>query len=275
MLYSSGHLGSATILNSLVDMPEFDIIGIIKSEQLTLTAKSASKIKTYFRKIGWQFGWLLCWQQCILLIGYAVNLILPGRENRILPAWKIAGKYGIALFHYVDVNHPAVVTQLRRLKPDLIISAYFNQILKEAIIDIPRYGILNVHPGWLPAYRGAMAYFWVLKNGSDSAGVSVHWIDQGIDTGALISQRRFRISKNMTQQKVLVLTAVIGARLLQRVVRQLLAGENPAAIDNEFSEQNYYSIPAQQDFDDYFKRRRFFRIRELLSFVFRVIRRHQ
>ena len=269
LLYSSGHLGSATVLNNIVDMPEFELLCVVKSEQLTLTRGSAKKIKKYFKKVGWRFGWLLLWQQLIQIIGYAVNLILPGRENRIRPAWNIGKRYHIPVRHYHDINDAAAVKYIKDLKPDLIVSAYFNQILKEAIINIPLYGTLNIHPGWLPAYRGAMAYFWVLKNGSDSAGVSIHWIDKGIDTGMLISRRKFTITAKMTQQKVLVLTAVIGVKLLQRVARTLLAGDTPVAITSETAGHHYYSVPGEKDFDEYFKRRRFFRIRELLSFLFR------
>ena len=87
-----------------------------------------------------------------------------------------------------DINHPTVINLIQDLKPDIIVSAYFNQIIKEPVIDLPKFGILNIHPGWLPAYRGAMAYFWVLKNGSEKAGVSIHWIDKGIDTGELVSR---------------------------------------------------------------------------------------
>ena len=82
---------------------------------------------------------------------------------------------------------------MRQCQPDVLVSAYFSQILKSEIIQLPRFGVLNIHPGWLPAYRGAMAYFWVLHNGSDPGGVSVHWIDEGIDTGEILERRFFRI----------------------------------------------------------------------------------
>ncbi|MGK0298115.1 MAG: methionyl-tRNA formyltransferase [Gammaproteobacteria bacterium] len=85
-----------------------------------------------------------------------------------------------------NINHSSVIRLIQDIKPDLIVSAYFNQIIKEPIINLPRLGILNMHPGWLPAYRGVMAYFWVLKNGSDEAGVSIHWIGKGIDAGELV-----------------------------------------------------------------------------------------
>ena len=111
---------------------------------------------------------------------------MPGHRDQILPAWQISRKYNIPIHRISDINNPSVTELLHKLEPDIIVSAYFNQIIKEPVIELPKVGILNIHPGWLPAYRGAMAYFWVLKNGSEKAGVSIHWIDKGIDTGKLV-----------------------------------------------------------------------------------------
>ena len=169
-------------------MPEFEIIGIIKSKPLPFTRKTAKDLKKQLKNIGWRFGWLLFWQQTIQFLGYVINILLPGDGDRILPVWKISREYGIPVKHVHDINHPTVINLIQDLKPDIIVSAYFNQIIKEPVIDLPKFGILNIHPGWLPAYRGAMAYFWVLKNGSEKAGVSIHWIDKGIDTGELVSR---------------------------------------------------------------------------------------
>lgn len=250
-------------------MPEFEIIGIIKSKPLPLTRKTAKDLKKHLKNIGWRFGWLLFWQQTIQFLGYVINILLPGDGDRILPVWKISREYGIPVKHVHDINHPTVINLIQDLKPDIIVSAYFNQIIKEPVIDLPKFGILNIHPGWLPAYRGAMAYFWVLKNGSEKAGVSIHWIDKGIDTGELVSRREFKIKNGMTQQKVLIFTAVIGSILLQRIAKLLLTGQKLHAISVKGEPEQYYSLPGEKEFDDYFKHRRFFRIRDLVSFLLR------
>lgn len=98
---------------------------------------------------------------------------------------------------------------------------------------------------WLPAYRVAMTYFWVLHNGSDRGGVSVHWIDKGIDTGEIIERRSFPIAEHATQETVLMLTAVIGARLLRRVIRRLQNGQ-PARnvlLEIDAPTADYYPMP--------------------------------
>ncbi|MFT5425667.1 MAG: methionyl-tRNA formyltransferase [Gammaproteobacteria bacterium] len=194
---------------------------------------------------------------------------MPGDRGRVLPVWKISRIYDIPVKRVSDINQPAVVKLLEDLKPDIIVSAYFNQIIKEPIIELPRLGILNIHPGWLPAYRGAMAYFWVLKNGSETAGVSVHWIDKGTDTGEIVARRQIKIEKGMTQQKVLILTAVTGSILLQRIAKLILTGQKPNGISVKDEQSQYYSVPGEKEFNEYFNQQRFFRIRDVISFLLR------
>ncbi len=251
-------------------MPEFEIVGLVKSKPLKFTRAGARKIRKHLKKVGWRFGWLLFWQQMIQGAGYLITLLIPYRKGRLLPAWSLAKDRNIPVNTCLDINDPNTIRFINNLKPDLIISAYFNQILKPPIIAIPEHGILNVHPGWLPVYRGVMAYFWVLKNSHESAGVSVHWIDEGIDTGSLVARRSFVIKPGMTQQRVLTITAIIGARLLNRIGAKLLSGQNPETIsvDNEMA--SYYPMPGSDDFNEYFKTKRFFRIRDLLSTMLKI-----
>ncbi len=270
VLYSSGHLGSATIFNKLLNMPEFEIVTLVKSQPLTFTAAGARKIRRHLKKMGWQFAWLLFWQQTIQGFGYLINLIFHFNRRQLLPAWLLAKERDVPIIKCTSINDPNVVRLIKELNPDLIISAYFNQILKPDIIAIPKQGILNVHPGWLPAYRGAMTYFWVLKNGSDSAGVSVHWIDEGVDTGDVVARRSFTIKPGMTQQHVLSITAVIGARLLKRIGAKLLSGTTPETIAVDTQNASYYPLPGSDEFHDYFRSRRFFRIRDLLRYILRI-----
>jgi methionyl-tRNA formyltransferase len=103
----------------------------------------------------------------------------------------------------------------------------------------------------------------------------VHWIDEGIDTGEILERRPFPIAQNATQETVLMLTAVIGARLLRRVIRRLQGGQ-PAhtTIKEQAGSENYYPMPGDKEFASYFEQRRFFRIRDVLGLIaFRGLRR--
>ena len=268
VLYSSGHLGSAMIMNKLLNMPEINIVGVVKSQPLKLTFKGRTRIKQHLQKVGWRFAWLLLWQRCIQSLGFLFTLVFPFSQKRLKPAWKIAADHNIPVFQCGNINGENSERFIAQLKPDLLISAYFSQILKKNIISLPLKGVLNVHPGWLPAYKGAMAYFWVLKNGSDRGGVTVHWIDEGIDTGKILARRSFLLRPNSTQETVLMFTATIGARLIQRIVRRLIARKDPTFnIIHGDEENSYYTMPGEKDFEAYSQQRRFFRIRDVLGLL--------
>lgn len=267
VLYSAGHLGSATILNRLAKAKEMRIVGVIKARPASFTSKGVKKLKKHLKKVGWRFGWLIFWQQLIQVVAYGLVLITPFLRRRLTPGWVLAKQKGIPIHYCKSINDKECLDVIRALKPDLIISAYFNQILKKEAIQAPRIGVLNVHPGWLPAYRGAMCYFWVLKNAEERGGVTVHWIDEGIDTGEILARKSFHLKAGWTQQKVLALTAIIGARLLKRIGRKLYNGEQPAPMSQPDREgAAYYPMPAEADFEDYFAERRYFRIRDIFGF---------
>jgi methionyl-tRNA formyltransferase len=274
LLYSAGHLGSATVFNRLVDSEEFDIVAVVKARAVPFSRKGARKLRRHLRKIGWRFGWLLFWQSVVQGLAFYLLRLIPVAGKRLAPGWALAYRRGIPIHRCRSINDEETLRFIASLEPDVLVSAYFTQILRKPAIEVPRLGVLNVHPGWLPAYRGAMVYFWVLKNGEDRGGVTVHWIDEGIDTGAILARRAFRIRRGWTQHKVLVMTAVIGSHLLRRVGRVLAAGQEPEplAVPREEREA-YYAMPQGEDFDAYFRRRRFFRIRDMFGYIWRRIRR--
>jgi hypothetical protein len=258
ILYSSGHLGSATILNRLISKGPYRIVGIVKTKPIPLSASGARKLKKHLRHVGWQFGWLLFWQQIIQWIAFGAAVLLPSTSRSLKPTWKLARDHSIPIHRASNINDTESQTFISDLEPDIIISAYFNQILKKSVLDLPKTGVLNVHPGWLPAYRGAMGYFWVLRNGSENGGVSVHWMGEGIDTGQLLARRVFTV------------TAVIGARLLKRIGLQLSHGARPAHLVVDDAEaSDYYPMPGQNEFNSYFEERRFFRIRDIFGYLLR------
>jgi methionyl-tRNA formyltransferase len=91
------------------------------------------------------------------------------------------------------VNGPSVLEQLRSWAPDLGLSIAYNQIFRRALLEIPRLGFLNFHAGMLPNYRGRNVINWAIINGERELGLTAHFVDEGIDTGDLLLQRRIPI----------------------------------------------------------------------------------
>lgn len=271
ILYSAGHAGSAIVLNILDEAPDIEIVGIVRAPPL-----KSKNLRDDMRRIGWRFSWLLLWQRIVqmLIFGAAIALRPWLWKKTLLPGWYLAQTRNIPVRSCRNVNHPAVEKFIQDKQPDIIISAFFNRILKPNIIGIPRLGVLNIHPGWLPDYKGVMNYFWALKNNEAQAGVTLHWINEGIDTGDIVSRRKFIIHADSTQHQVLVKAAVIGGRLAASAARKLARGEPlPALPQTQEDHHAYYSMPDEKDFDTYFKTRRFFRIRDVLAAALRRWRR--
>lgn len=93
----------------------------------------------------------------------------------------------------LDLLLPAGTAGLGRAlagyRPDLLVMYGFNWILPPEVFQLPRLGTINIHPGWLPRYRGAAPDMWAIRNGDDEVGVTVHRVDEGMDTGPILARR--------------------------------------------------------------------------------------
>jgi methionyl-tRNA formyltransferase len=86
-----------------------------------------------------------------------------------------------------------IVNEIRNINPDLIISAYYRKIFPKELIDIPRLGIVNIHPSLLPFYRGPVPTAWAILNNESEFGITLHKVDAGIDTGDILFQSKHEI----------------------------------------------------------------------------------
>ena len=100
---------------------------------------------------------------------------------------RLAKGLGAEIFSYDNVNSENVLADFRAFAPDLIVSIRFGQIFKQPLINIPRCGVINLHSGILPNYRGVLATFWAILNGDKEIGATLHFIsDAKIDEGEII-----------------------------------------------------------------------------------------
>jgi methionyl-tRNA formyltransferase len=125
---------------------------------------------------------------------HKVIFIVPRYENQdpVLRCW--AEKIGASFMPCRDVNSKEFIETLKRYPADIFVSMSFDQILKKEIIQIPKKGFINCHAGALPFYRGRNPLNWVLINGENKFGITVHYVDEGIDTGDIVVQKLFPIS---------------------------------------------------------------------------------
>lgn len=119
-----------------------------------------------------------------------------------------------------------IVADLQELRPDLILVAAFGQMLSQAVLDIPRLGVLNVHASLLPRYRGAAPIQWAILNGDEVTGVTIMWLTLEMDAGDIFLQEEQPIRPDDTAGTLAARLARQGAQLLVTALRQIEAGQS-------------------------------------------------
>lgn len=150
------------------------------------------------------------------------------------------------------VNHPESLEIIKSYKPDLLISIAGNQIFKQPLIDLAPKGCLNLHTALLPKYRGLMPSFWVLKNNEKETGVSVFFVDKGIDSGPILVQKNLPIHKNMTQAELIKKSKKLGMDAIIESIELIHQG-NYKLIPNPEEEKTYFTFPTREDVKAFYK----------------------
>jgi len=156
-------------------------------------------------------------------------------KNNNIPEIKIKG----------SINSEKNLKIIHSHKPDLLISILGNQIFKKPLIELAPKGCINLHTALLPKYRGLMPTFWVMKNNEKYTGVSVFFVDEGIDSGPIILQEKLEIG-NSTQQSLITKTKRIGMQLILKSI-DLISNNKVVLIPNDESKKTYYSFPTRKD----------------------------
>ena len=143
------------------------------------------------------------------------------------------------------INNINSVNKIKSFKPDLLVSILGNQIFKEPILNLAPKGCINLHTALLPKYRGLMPTFWVLKNNEKKTGVSVFFVDDGIDSGPIIVQEEVEIG-NRTQKELILHTKKLGMEAIAKSI-DLIQKEEVQLIENDISQKTYFSFPTRQD----------------------------
>lgn len=150
-----------------------------------------------------------------------------GRDLRLQPSpvKSLAQKLDLPVLQPMRARDELFIAELRELKPDLIVVVAYGHILPPAILDLPKFGCLNVHTSLLPKYRGAGPIQWAIANGETETGVTVMKMDAGLDTGPIISQRRTPILPVDDSATLHDRLALLGAELLVETIPDYVAGK--------------------------------------------------
>ncbi len=147
-----------------------------------------------------------------------------GRGLKAPPVKTLALELGIPLMQSEKLRQPEAMDQLRAWNPDLIVVAAFGQILRKDVLDVPRYGCINVHASLLPRWRGAAPINAAILHGDEVTGVTIMQMDVGLDTGPMLTQRSIRLTRQDTAGSVFEKLSALGADLLLETLPVYVAG---------------------------------------------------
>lgn len=164
-----------------------------------------------------------------------------GRGNKLLqtPVKEYALAQGLTVYQPQKVKTPEFVELLHELQPELIVVAAFGQFLSKEILELPKYGCINVHASLLPKYRGAAPIQYAIIKGEKESGVTIMQMDIGMDTGAMLDKVIVPIAENTTMGELHDALREQGAALLLEVIDKIAAGT--AVAEPQDNEQATYA----------------------------------
>lgn len=164
-----------------------------------------------------------------------------GRGNKLLqtPVKEYALAQGLTVYQPQKVKTPEFVELLHELQPELIVVAAFGQFLSKEILELPKYGCINVHASLLPKYRGAAPIQYAIIKGEKESGVTIMQMDIGMDTGAMLDKVVVPIEENTTMGELHDALREQGAALLLEVIDKIAAGT--AVAEPQDNEQATYA----------------------------------
>ena len=178
--------------------------------------------------------------EAIIKAGHEVVLVVTqpdkpkgrGKAMQASPVKECALSHGLEVFQPTKIRESENVEYLRKFDADIFVVAAFGQILPKSILDMPKYGCVNIHASLLPKYRGAAPIQWAVINGDEVTGVTTMLMNEGIDTGDMIAKKQVRLAEDETGGSLFDRLAETGAELIVETMKMLEEGTA------EFTHQN-------------------------------------
>ena len=169
-----------------------------------------------------------------------------GRKVVISPVKELALRHGLVPLQPERAKEGAFQEALRDLQPGIIVVVAYGQILPKSVLNIPKYGAVNVHASLLPKYRGAAPIAWAILKGEEMTGVTTMLLDEGMDTGDILLQTEVPIGDGETCETLHDRLASSGAQLLLKTLENMKA-ENIRPIPQDHSKATYAPLLKKED----------------------------
>ncbi len=173
--------------------------------------------------------------------------LVVNRSSVQISVSQMVWDHNIPLWEVSRLSDPTVLDLVREYQPDLVCVSCFSLYIPRAILDVPRSGVLNVHPSLLPDNRGPDPLFWTFRLGHEQTGVTIHLMNEQMDAGAIVMQEPLKVNEGESYAELEVRAAQLGGQLLVRAIEQMESGQAVLQEQDE-SQSHYYSFPSSEDF---------------------------
>lgn len=162
--------------------------------------------------------------EVVLVVSQPDKAVGRSKALKYTPVKACALEHGIEVYQPERVREAECIEYLRGYQPDIIIVEAFGQIIPKAILDMPRFGCVNVHASLLPKYRGAAPIQWAVINGDMVTGVTTMLMNEGLDTGDMIMKKEIIIREDETGGSLFERLSRVGAKLCVETMAAIEAG---------------------------------------------------
>ncbi|MFZ7121150.1 MAG: methionyl-tRNA formyltransferase [Eubacteriaceae bacterium] len=156
------------------------------------------------------------------------------RGNKIVfsPIKTLSLEHSIKVMQPNSIKDKKIIEEIRDINPDIIVVVAYGQLLPLEILQIPKFGCINIHASLLPKYRGSAPIHWSIINGENETGVTTMYMDVGMDTGDIINKEKINITENMNVEVLHDKLSFIGAQLLIKTFEDIEKGIAPRIKQN-------------------------------------------
>ena len=169
-----------------------------------------------------------------------------GKQLAAPPIKGLALQHDIPVYQPLKLRQPEAVAELEALAPDLIVVVAYGQILPKSVLDIPRYGCINVHASLLPRYRGAAPINKAIIDGETETGITTMYMDVGLDTGDMLIKKSLTIGPQETAGELHDRLAVLGRETMEETLQKLCAGTLQREVQDD-DQSTYASMMKKED----------------------------
>jgi len=174
-----------------------------------------------------------------------IKKIKSSKEGNFYSIKHTAKEYGIKVMYVNNVNGYNFLENLKKMKIDLIISVAASQKFYNELLNLPTWGCINIHSSSLPKYRGMMPNFWVLYNKEKETAVTIFKMNENLDDGEIILQKKVKIADNETLNSLIIKTKKLSSKMLIEAIRRIKEGKI-VLKPNDRSKASYYSFPTKE-----------------------------